>query len=134
MFIVLEDAASIDLDTSSTITITTADYSGIIINPTSKTAEAAGVTLYPIPSSVANTYDGTSGKLKVVGTPKYGFIVVQGRVAALAGGSPAGTGQGISPSSGTAGAVDIASAGTAVLGIASIGGVTGEAQPVFLNL
>lgn len=135
MTVVLEDSPAIALDTSSTVTLTLPNYTGVVIGTgTTATAEPAGVTLYPISASVDNTYDGTSGKITVLGSPVFGFIVTKGRVACLSDSSPATIGQKVVPSTSVAGAVTTSANHTAQVGIAVITGVSAESQPISVNL
>lgn len=134
--VTLEDAATIDLDNTSTVTLTLPQYTGIVVHPTTATAVPAGATLYPIPASVLNTYDGTTGALATVGTPSFGFIVVQGMTGVLSDVAPAAVGGAVIPSVTTAGCVTVMTAAsiTPIVGVAEVAGVSAEVQPVFLNL
>jgi hypothetical protein len=61
-----------------------------------------------MPASVANTYDGTSGALTVLGTPVYGFVVSHGPVGCLIDNSVTSVGYPLGPKCATAGCLGIA--------------------------
>jgi hypothetical protein len=130
----LEDAASVTLTSSSKLCLIAPMYAGVVINPTTATAGPAGITLYPLAASVANTYDGTTGKLTAVGTPVYGFIVSDGVTSCLSDVTIAAIGLGIMPSTTTAGAVTVQTATGANIGSAYQAGVSAEARTVRIKL
>lgn len=95
--------------------------SGVIISPTTSTGPTIGVTLYPIPASVA-------------GTPEYGFIQNKGAIACLAG-ATIGIGVDIMPSSATAGAViAYVSATRNRVGTATVAGQSTKAELINIQL
>lgn len=132
--VTLEDAASVALDNTSKVDLIAAPFTGVVISPTSPTAGVSGVTLYPVPASVANTYDGTTGALTATGTPSFGFMTVQGIVSCLSDVSVAAVGLGIARSTATAGAITVQAATLACIGEAYQTGVSAEARAVRINL
>lgn len=132
--ITLEDAPVTALTTASHVDLIAAPYTGVVIAPTTATASEAGVTLYPVAASVANTYDGTTGALTAVGTPSFGFMVVQGLTSCLSDASVAGVGLGIMRSTTTAGCITVATATGARVGSAYQTSVSAEARAVMINL
>lgn len=132
--ITLEDTPLVALDATSKINLIAQPYSGVVINPTTATASPAGVTLYAIPASVANTYDGTSGALTVVGTYQYGFIVTRGIVSCLSDTNTATVGLGVMSSTTTAGTIAVATATGNRVGVAYQTSVSAEARAIDLHL
>lgn len=116
LVITLDDPIVVALTTSSEVCLTANPYSGVIIHPTTPTGIAVGVPLTAI----------TAGQ--------YGWLVTKGVVSCLADGSAAAIGAAISPSNGTAGAVESGVIGQGVVGQTVIAGVDTEYRPVFLNL
>lgn len=114
--IALEDAIVTALDATSVINLIANPYSNVIIAPTTATANAIGVTLYPLAASVANTYNGTSGAIATAGTAQYGFIVTKGIVSCLSDASVATAGLGLMRSTTTAGTVTVRTATGADVG------------------
>lgn len=131
--IYLEDAPATALSTSSKIDLIAQPYTGVVINPTTATAAPAGMTLYSVAASVANTYDGTSGALTAVGTPSFGFMLTQGIGSCL---NDAGTtiGLGIAPSTNVAGAYMTVAATTNQIGSAYTAGVDTKYNVVEVRL
>lgn len=132
--IVLEDAPAVDLDNTSNVCLIAAPFSGVVISPTTPTAAAAAVSLYPVPASVLNTYDGTSGELLTTGTYQYAFAVTQGIVSCLSDVSVAAVGLGIARSTTTAGAITVQAATLANIGEAYQTGVSAESRAVKIDL
>lgn len=128
--ITLEDGGNTALTTSSTICLIPPHGSNVIINPTSSTGAVAGVTLYPL--AAGQVAGGTSG------TFSYGYVMTKGVTSALSDASVPTTGQSISPSTTTAGAITVALAGgttpTAIIGYANQTGVSAKARSVFIEV
>ena len=132
--ITLEDAPLTALTSGSNICLIAAPYTGVVISPTTPTAGVSGVTLYDVDASTANTYDGTSGKLTAVGTPVFGFMVVNGVTSCLSDVSVAAVGLGVSRSVTTPGAITVAAATYATIGEAYQGGVSAESRAITVAL
>lgn len=81
--VTLADPIQVALSATSTVSLIANPSKNAIINPTTPTGVLTGVTLYPIPASVAPTWDGTSGALVTAGTPQYAFVVSHGPVGCL---------------------------------------------------
>jgi hypothetical protein len=129
----LEDPIMVTLDATSKLSLIPNQYTNVVINPTTFTGTPVGVTLYPVAAAVAPTTDGTSGKQTAAGTQQYAFVQSKGVVSALSDVNIAGVGQGISPSTTTAGCVCIKTASGASIGRALIAGVSAEARAVFID-
>lgn len=82
--VVLEDPIQVTLDATSKVSLVANPAKTVIINPTTPTGVLVGVTLYPIPASVAPTFSATTGlPTTTLGTPQYAFVVSQGPVSCL---------------------------------------------------
>ncbi len=81
--VTLADPIQVTLDATSKISLVANPAKNVIINPTTPTGVLTGVTIYPIPASVAPTWDGTTGALVTAGTPQYAFVVSHGPVSCL---------------------------------------------------
>ena len=106
--VTLADPIQTTLDATSTVSFVYKNGSNVIVMPTTPTGLAVGVTVYPIPASVANTYDGTSGALTAYGTPQYGFVVSHGPVGCLIDNSVTSVGYPLGQKCATAGRLGIA--------------------------
>lgn len=104
------------LSTSSKVTVTKNPYDGVIVSPTTRTGITVGVALTAI------AIDG------------YGWIGVEGQFGILSDATVAAVGEGVSPSTSTAGCVTKAVTLLERIGTAGILGVSARVQPVFLNL
>lgn len=104
------------LSTSSKVTVTKNPYDGVIVSPTTRTGITVGVAL------TAVAIDG------------YGWIGAQGQFGVLSDATVAAVGEGVSPSTSTAGCVTKAVTLLERIGTAGILGVSARVQPVFLNL
>ena len=130
----LEDAIMVTLDATSKLSLVPSVYANVVINPTTATSAPVGVTLYPVAAATAPTTDGTSGKQTAAGVQQYAFVVTKGVTSVLSDVTISGVGQGISPSTTTAGAVTIKSATFASIGRTLIAGVSAESRAVFVDL
>lgn len=104
------------LTTSGKATVTFDGYNGVLQSPTTITGRTVGVAVTAIPAS------------------NFGWIQISGEVAVLSDGTVGTIGQGVQRSTGTAGAVTQATTNGFDIGVASVLGVSAEAQPVFLTL
>lgn len=104
------------LTTSSKVTVTKNPYDGVIVSPTTRTGITVGVAITAIPVN------------------GYGWIGVQGQFGVLSDVTVAAVGEGLSPSTTTAGCVTKAVTLLERIGTAGILGVSAEVQPCFLNL
>lgn len=130
----LENSAGLALDNTSKIDLIAQPFTNVIISPTTPTAGVACETNHPVPASVVNTYDVTSGVLLTTGTPQFSFGVTSGITSALSDVSVATVGLGIARSTTTAGAITVQAATLACIGEAYQTGVSAEARAVRLNL
>lgn len=107
--VTLIDPIQVTLSASSKVSLIANIGSNVIISPaTTATGGPVGVTLYPMPASVASTYDATYGTLTTQGTPQYGFVVSRGRVGILVDSTVTAVGYPIGVSKTTAGSVGVA--------------------------
>ena len=104
------------LTTSSKVTVTKNPYDGVIVSPTARTGITVGVAMTAI------AIDG------------FGWIGVEGQFGVLSDATVAAVGEGLSPSTTTAGTVTKAVTLLERIGTAGILGVSAEVQPCFLNL
>lgn len=104
------------LTTSSKVTVTKNPYDGVIVSPTARTGITVGVAITAIAAS------------------GFGWIGVEGQFGVLSDATVAAVGEGLSPSTTTAGAVTKAVTLLERIGTAGILGVSAEVQPCFLNL
>ena len=106
--VTLADPIQVTLDATSKVSFVYPLAKEVVIMPTTPTGLPVGVTLYPMPASVANTYDGTSGALTALGTPVYGFVVSHGPVGCLIDNSVTNVGYPLGQKCATAGCLGIA--------------------------
>lgn len=121
LVVTLADAPNVALDTTSTISLIPQPGNGVIINSTTRTGQARGVTLYPV--TAAN----------------YAFLVSKGTTSCLIDASAPAAGAPISPSSATAGAVGQTRYATnvvtdAVIGKGIVATTSAQYQPVTVDL
>lgn len=105
--VTLEDPIQVTLDATSVINLVLNPYKNVIISPTTLTGIPVGVTLYPVPASVAATFDGTTGLPVILGIPQYLFVVSHGVVGCLIDGTVTNVGYGLGASATVAGALGI---------------------------
>jgi hypothetical protein len=133
--VTLADPIQVTLDATSTVSFVSNQYQNIVINPSTQTGLPVGVTIYPVPASVAPTYDGTSGALVTPGTPQYAFIVSHGIVGCLIDGDAPGVAFPLGVSDLTPGAVGTATLTTqAEIGIAVQTTTSAQVAPIYLLL
>lgn len=101
------DPIQISLDTSSVVSLFPNLYGNVIISPTTNSGIPVGVTVYPIPASVAPTFD-SDGNLLTYGIPQYAFVVSHGTVGCLMDSTAPGVGEPLGASTATAGSLGIA--------------------------
>jgi hypothetical protein len=106
--VTLVDPIQTTLDATSTVSFVYPNGKNVIIMPTTPTGLAVGVTVYPIPASVANVYNGATGALTTAGTPQYGFVVSHGPVGCLIDSSVTNVGYPLGQKCATAGCLGIA--------------------------
>lgn len=104
------------LTTSSKVTVTKNPYDGVIVSPTARTGITVGVAISAIPIN------------------GYGFIGVEGQFGVLSDATVAAVGEGLSPSTTTAGCVTKAVTLLDRIGTAGILGVSAQVEPCFLKL
>jgi hypothetical protein len=114
--VTLEDNVRVALSTSSKVTLHLNDYRGVIVSPTTRTGKTVGVAIYPIPAA------------------SYGWIQTGGPSAALSDSTVAAVGEGLSPSTSTAGCVTKAVTLLERIGTANILGVSAKVSPIFLQI
>jgi len=114
LVLTLEDNLQVSLTTSSKVCLIANPYNGVVINPTTPTATPVGVTLYPLTASA------------------YGYIVSKGLVSCLNDGGVA-VGAAVSPSNGTAGAVESGVIAQGFVGRSLQAGVTAESRAIFID-
>lgn len=107
--VTLEDPVQIALTTSSTASFLDNQYQNVIISPaTTATGGPLGVTMYPVPASVAPTFNATTGAMVTAGTPVYAFIVSNGLTGCLVDSTVTNVGYPLGVSKTTAGCVGVA--------------------------
>jgi hypothetical protein len=109
------------LTTSSRVTVSTNLYSGVIVSPTTRTGKTVGVAHFAIPAGTA-------------AIPQYGWIGVRGVFAVLSDATVAAVGEGLSPSTTTAGSVTKQVTLLENIGTAHILGVSAATQPAFITI
>jgi len=114
--VTLEEPIRVALTTSSKITLHFNDYLGVVQSPTTRTGKTVGVAIYPIAAS------------------EYGWIQSGGPSAALSDATVAALGEGLSPSTTTAGATTKAVTLLERIGTASILQVSAKVEPIFLEI
>lgn len=133
--VTLEDPIQVTLDATSKISLVANPAKNVIISPTTPTSVPVGVTLYPMPASVAPTFDGTSGALVTAGTPQYGFVVSHGPVGCLIDNTVTNVCYPLGGSVATAGAMGVATLTTKPQIAVSMQTLTSaQVGPVFLQL
>lgn len=130
--ITLEDAIQVTLDATSKVSLHANPYQDCVINPTTSTNRAVGVTLGPIAAATA-IVSSTAGVITNPGVQQYGLVVSKGIVSCLSDASVAAAGLGISPSTTTAGAITVQAATLANIGSAILLGVSAESRAVYLD-
>lgn len=116
LVLTLEEPVRVALTTSSKITLHLNDYNGVVASPTTRTGKTVGVATYPIP------------------TTKYGWIQTGGPSAALSDATVAALGEGLSPSTSTAGSTTKAVTLLERIGTASLLQVSGKVEPIYLEI
>ena len=133
--VTLIDPIQVTLDATSKVSFVYPYAKEVVIMPTTPTGLPVGVTIYAMPASTANTYDGTSGALTVLGTPVYGFVVSHGPVGCLIDNSVTNIGYPLGPKCATAGCLGIATLTTSPQIAISMQTLTSaEVGPVFMLL
>ena len=104
------------LTTSSKVTVTKNPYDGVIVSPTTRTGLTVGVAL--VAAAISD----------------HCWVGVAGTFGILSDSTVAAVGEGVSPSTTTAGTVTKAVTLLERIGTAGILGVSAQVEPVFLNL
>ncbi len=112
----LEDAVRVALTTSSKITLHLNDYNGVIVSPTTRTGKTVGVAIHPIAAS------------------EFGWIQTGGPGAALSDATVAALGEGLSPSTTTAGCTTKQVTLLENIGTASLLQVSAKVEPIWLMI
>lgn len=114
--VTLEEPVRVALTTSSKITLHLNDYNGVIQSPTTRTGKTVGGAIYPIAAG------------------QYGWIQTGGPGAALSDATVAALGEGLSPSTTTAGATTKQVTLLENIGTASLLQVSAKVQPIFWDI
>ena len=104
------------LTTSSKVTVTRNPYAGVVQSPTARTGITVGVAM------------------TAIAIAEFGWIGVEGQFGVLSDATVAAVGEGVSPSTSTAGTVTKAVTLLERIGTAGILGVSAKVEPVFLSL
>lgn len=111
--VTLEDGVRVALTTSSKVTLHKNLWNGVIVSPTTRTGKTVGGAIYPIPAG------------------EYGWIQTGGQGAALSDATVAAVGEGLSPSTTTAGCVTKQVTLLENIGTAPILGVSAKVSPIW---
>lgn len=114
--ITVSDPVRVALTTSSKVTLLQSPHRGVIVSPTTRTGKTVGVAIYPIAAN------------------EYGWIQTGGPGAALSDATVAALGEGLSPSTTTAGCVTKQVTLLENIGTASILGVSAKVSPIWLMI
>lgn len=106
--VTLADPIQVTLDATSKVSLVANPAKNVIISPTTPTSVPVGVTVYPMPASVAPTFSATTGLTVTAGTPQYGFVVSHGPVGCLVDNTITNVCYPVGGSVATAGAVGVA--------------------------
>ena len=133
--VTLVDPIQTTLDATSKVSFVYPPGKNVVIFPTTATGLPVGATVYPIPASVANVYDGTSGALTTAGTPQYGFVVSHGVTGILVDNTVTNVCYPIGGSQATAGAVGVATlTSKPQIGISAQTLTSAQVGPIYLML
>lgn len=111
--ITLEDSVRVALSTTSKVTLKMSPFMNVIVSPTTRSGKTVGGAIYPIPAS------------------EYGWIQSGGLGAALSDSTVAAVGEGLSPSTTTAGCVTKQVTLLENIGTAPILGVSAKISPIW---
>lgn len=111
--VTLEDSVRVALTTSSKVTLKMSPYMDVIVSPTSRSGKTVGGAIYPIAIN------------------QYGWIQTGGPGAALSDATVAAVGEGLSPSTTTAGCVTKQVTLLENIGTAPILGVSAKVSPIW---
>ncbi len=114
--VTLEDSVRVALSTSSKVTLYMNAYNGVIVSPTTRTGKTVGGAIYPIAAG------------------EYGWIQTGGHGAALSDATVAAVGEGLSPSTTTAGCVTKQVTLLENIGTAPILGVSAKVSPIVWSI
>jgi hypothetical protein len=133
LIITLADPIQVTLDATSKVSLHANLYQDVVINATTPTGVAVGVTFYPVAAAVALTST-SAGVISTTGTQQYAFVVSKGLVSCLSDATVAAAGLGIAPSSSTAGCVTVMAATLRAIGTTLTLGVSAESRAVYIDL
>ena len=114
--VTLDDSLRVALTASSKVTLWQSLYNGVIVSPTTRTGKTVGGAIFPI----------TAGQ--------FGWIQTAGPGAALSDATVAAVGEGLSPSTTTAGCVTKQVTLLENIGTAPILGVSAKVSPIFWSI
>ena len=133
--VTLVDPIQTTLDATSVVSFVYNPAKNVIISPSTGTGLPVGATVYPMPASVANIWDGTSGALTTAGTPQYGFVVSHGLVGILVDNTITNVCYPVGPSQATPGAIGVATLTTKPqIGISAQTLTSAQVGPIYLML
>lgn len=114
--VTLEDSVRVALSTTSKVTLYMNAWNGVIVSPTTRTGKTVGGAIYPIAAS------------------EYGWIQSGGHGSALSDATVAAVGEGLSPSTTTAGCVTKQVTLLENIGTAPILGVSAKVSPIVWSI
>ncbi len=114
--VTLNEKVRVALSTSSKVTLWASLYGAVIVSPTTRTGKTVGGCVFPIVAS------------------QYGWIQTGGPGAALSDATVAAVGEGLSPSTSTAGCVTKQVTLLENIGTAPILGVSAKVSPIFWSI
>ncbi len=114
--VTLQDGVRVALATTSKVTLHKNLWNGVIVSPTTRTGKTVGGAVYPIAAG------------------QYGWIQSGGQGAALSDVTVAAVGEGLSPSTTTAGCVTKQVTLLENIGTAPILGVSAKVSPIFWSI
>jgi len=114
--VTIAEPVRVALATTSKVTLHMNDHRSVVVSPTTRTGKTVGVAIFRIAAS------------------EYGWIQSGGSASALSDSSVAALGEGISPSTTTAGAVTKQVTLVENIGTASILGVSAKVSPIWLMI
>ena len=132
--VTLEDPIQTTLDATSTVSLISNPYIGVLISNHSTLGLPVGVSLYNIAASTAPTFDGTAGTLTTAGVAQYSVVVTRGLTSCLID-ALTNVGYPVGPSTNTDGALNVATlTASPQVGISGQTQVSTKYGSVFLNL
>lgn len=120
LVVTLEDAFTVALNTTSVCSLLANPYQDVIVNPISATGSVVGVAIYPLAASTSTNYS-------------FGLLQTRGIVGVTSDALPATAGEGIAPSTTTAGDITVSTATSSNIGRAIVAGTSTDTKPVFIS-